>query len=85
MPGDMQYAMINGPNGSIGGLVPTNPEGPVVGTTNYITVANLEACMETVTSNGGNVIVPIQEVPTMGRFFWFTSPGGVVLACWQDL
>ncbi len=34
--------------------------------------------------SGGEILMPIVDVPQMGRFFWFKVPGGPVLAAWQD-
>jgi len=46
----------------------------------YITVNNLESCIEKVTTNGGNIIVPPTEIPKVGKFSVIQDPQGAVIS-----
>jgi len=71
------------PGGSRGSIRVTRPkEAPAA--INYILVENIETTASMIKSAGGEIVMPITDVPQMGRFFWFKPPGGPVLAAWQD-
>jgi len=71
------------PGGAGGSIRATGPkEAPAA--INYILVENIEATARAIKSAGGEILMPIVDVPHMGRFFWFKPPGGPVLAAWQD-
>lgn len=79
------YLFFETPGGSRGGIRPVQPGEPGPTVTNYILVRDAEGTMERVEKGGGKILVPLQEVAGLGRFFWFQVPGGGILACWQDL
>ncbi len=84
--GPMPYTFVNTSDGStIGGLRPVNEEEPGPSVTNYILVEDIDATAETITQNGGTIVVPVQTIPDMGKMLWFQMPGGCIMACWQDL
>jgi predicted enzyme related to lactoylglutathione lyase len=71
------------PGGAEGSIRATHPkEAP--GTTNYILVDDIEATAKRIEAAGGEIVMPLVDVPKMGKFFWFKVPGGPVLAAWQD-
>jgi uncharacterized protein len=76
--GGMPYWLITtGPNeepGINGGLLPKQfPEQHLV---NTITVANVDQSIETVTANGGEIVMPKMAVPTVGWLAYAKDPEG---------
>jgi predicted enzyme related to lactoylglutathione lyase len=71
------------PGGARGSIRATGPK-EIPGTMNYILVDDIDAMSKRIKEAGGEIIMPIVDVPKMGRFFWFKVPGGPVLAAWQD-
>jgi len=80
MPG---YDGFWAPGALAGGLRPKMPEEPAPQTVPYLVVDDLDERLARVQAAGGTVVVPIQEVPGAGRFFWFLDPGGLQLAVWE--
>jgi len=78
------YDGFSAPGDFMGGLRPKMEEEPAPQTIPYLVVADLDARLERVKAAGGTIVVPIQEIPHAGRFFWFMTPGDLVLACWQS-
>lgn len=76
----IRYQTPGGARGSIRGTHPK--EAPA--TVNYILVEDIESTASIIKRSGGEILMPIADVPHMGRFFWFKVPGGPVLAAWQD-
>ena len=72
------------PGGSIGSIRKTQTNEPPA-TTNYVLVQDIELTAKNIGKAGGQLLMPIVDVPQMGRFFWFKVPGGPILAAWQDL
>lgn len=71
------------PGGARGSIRRTRPrETPA--TINYILVEDIGATASRIKRTGGEILMPVVDVPHMGRFFWFKVPGGPVLAAWQD-
>ena len=71
------------PGGARGSIRTTQPaELPAV--VNYILVEDLEKTAREIEKAGGEIVLPMVEVPGMGRFFWFKVPGGPILACWME-
>jgi uncharacterized protein len=71
------------PGGTGGSIRKTGPkEAPAA--INYVLVGDIEATANRVKKAGGELLMPVVDVPRMGRFFWFKVPGGPVLAAWQD-
>ena len=71
------------PGGARGSIRPTRPrEAPAA--INYILVDDIESTAGIVERSGGEILMPVVDVPRMGRFFWFKVPGGPVLTAWQD-
>jgi len=76
----IRYSTPGGTGGSIRQTGPNESPGVV----NYVLVEDIETVAKMIKRSGGEMIMPIVDVPHMGRFFWFKVPGGPVLAAWQD-
>jgi uncharacterized protein len=76
----IRYTTPGGAGGSIRKAGPKESPAAI----NYILVEDIESTAKMVKEGGGEVMMPIADVPHMGKFFWFKVPGGPVLAAWQD-
>ena len=76
----IRYQTPGGARGSIRGTRPKEAPAAI----NYILVEDIESTASMIKQSGGEILMPIVDVPQMGRFFWFKVPGGPVLAAWQD-
>lgn len=78
----MPYAVISAGDTAIGGImnVPAQAKGmpPTWGT--YVTVDNVDELVARVASLGGKLLVPAQDIPTVGRFAVIQDPQGAVLS-----
>ena len=59
-----------------GGMFPRQPEQKEIKPVNYITVENIDEHMEKVTKLGGKILMPKQQVPTVGYIALATDPEG---------
>jgi predicted enzyme related to lactoylglutathione lyase len=65
-----------------GGL--TGPmDGVPPSTLNYVLVESVDAAVKKIASHGGKIVLPKQEIPKVGWFAIFQSPGGNTLAVFQ--
>jgi predicted enzyme related to lactoylglutathione lyase len=76
----IRYQTPGGAGGNIRGTHPKEAPAAI----NYVLVEDIESTASTIKRSGGEILMPIVDVPRMGRFFWFKVPGGPVLAAWQD-
>lgn len=67
--------MIQRP-GVNGGMFPRQPEQKGINPVNYITVENIDEYMEKVTKLGGKILMPKQQVPTVGYVALAIDPEG---------
>jgi predicted enzyme related to lactoylglutathione lyase len=78
----MTYAVISAGDTAIGGImnVPAQTKGmpPTWGA--YVTVDNVDDLVARVASLGGKLLVPAQDIPTVGRFAVIQDPQGAVLS-----
>ncbi len=77
------YWLVKTPGRPHGGLLrrrrPDKPGGfHPPATLNYILVESVDAAIQKITAAGGKVLVPAYEIPNMGWFCVFESPGGIV-------
>jgi len=79
---DMEYWTFNPGSGPAGGLMPAM-EGRPPSTVNYMLVESVDAAVKKITSNGGTILVPKQEIPKVGWCAIFEIPGGVMAAVFQ--
>ena len=84
--GEMDYWVIHTvPNddkgmpqrpGVNGGMFPKQPEQTKFNPVNYITVENIDEYIEKVTNLGGKILMPKQQVPTVGYVALAIDPEG---------
>lgn len=78
-----EYHAFRTPDGNGGGVTaPMGPDQPIA-VTPYVNVKDVDATLRSVQAAGAKILMPVTEVPGMGRFFWFQAAGGPPLACWQ--
>lgn len=76
------YHAFRTQDGNGGGVMAPQPGQPIANTP-YINVADADTKLKSCQKAGAEILMPITEVPGMGRFFWFRYGGGPPLACWQ--
>ncbi len=69
-----------GIDGALGGAA-----NDLKGTVNTVGVADLDETLQKVTANGGEVIMPKDEIPGVGWLAYVREPGGAVLGVIQSL
>jgi uncharacterized protein len=80
--GDMEYWTFDAGSGPAGGL--TQPMGgQPPSTLNYILVESVDAAVKKIVGHGGKILMPKQEIPTIGWFAVYEIPGGVAQAIFQ--
>jgi uncharacterized protein len=80
--GPMEYWTFEAGNGPGGGLM-APMEGREPGTLNYVLVESVDAAVKKISSHGGKIIMPKQEIPNVGWFAVYEIPGGVQQAIYQ--
>ncbi|MEA4908521.1 MAG: VOC family protein [Chloroflexi bacterium] len=70
----------SGINGGMGGAA-----NDLQGTVNTVGVANLDETLRQVLAYGGEVIMPKNEIPTVGWLAYVREPGGVVFGILEPL
>ena len=68
-----------GINGAV--MKKRDPQQPLV---NTIAVTDLDEAIRNVESAGGKIVMPIRTIPGVGRFTFFTDPGGIIHGIMQD-
>jgi predicted enzyme related to lactoylglutathione lyase len=59
-----------------GGMFPKQPEQKELNPVNYITVENIDEYIEKVASLGGKILMPKQQIPTVGYIALAVDPEG---------
>ena len=59
-----------------GGMFPRQPEQKGINAVNYITVENIDEYIKKVTNLGGKILMPKQQVPTVGYIALAIDPEG---------
>jgi predicted enzyme related to lactoylglutathione lyase len=77
------YTFIDAGNGTAGGMMPNSAAAPSQWIA-YVGVDDVEQAAQHVAELGGKVLMPITEVPAMGRFTIISDPTGGVLGLWQS-
>lgn len=76
----MNYGMVDtGVKMGINGGIGQAQENARSSVTFYVQVEDIQAHLDRAKSLGGNVIVPLTEVPNMVTFAWFADPEGNVV------
>lgn len=80
--GDFNYTMLKAGGEDVGGLMPIPPMSqgmpPCWGA--YVTVSDVDATAEKAGTLGGKILVPPQDIPTVGRFTVIQDPQGAVIS-----
>ena len=81
VPG-MSYTVVKTGDISIGGIMSIPPQGagapPHWGT--YVTVDDVDATARKAQELGATTIVPLTDIPNVGRFYTFQDPQGAVIS-----
>ncbi len=85
--GSMEYWLIKtgeagtpGIDGGLGGAA-----NDLKGTVNTVEVDNIDEALQKAEANGGQVIMPKDEIPGVGLLAYVREPGGAVVGIFQDL
>ena len=80
--GEMDYRMISGPNGLVGGVMRLDAamqaEGAKPSWVIYFGVADVDATAEKAKSLGASIFVPPHDIPGVGRFSFMADPQGAL-------
>lgn len=79
--GGMTYSVIKIGDEAIGGITARAEGAP--GWQNYVTVTDIDAALAAATAAGGRVLVPVTQIPNVGRFAVLADPQGGVIAAIQ--
>jgi predicted enzyme related to lactoylglutathione lyase len=74
----MNYGMVEGKDGGIGGGIGQSQDGGRQ-VTFYVTVDDLQAYLDKAEQHGGRTVVPVTEIPNMVTFAQFADPEGNVV------
>ena len=77
----MNYSMFQPPSAPGGGLQQAENMPP--GVIDYVLTEDIEYTLRKITSSGGAVTMPKQEIPGMGWFAVFQDPTGITLAVYE--
>src|SRR5256884_1037179 len=77
----MNYSMFQPPSAPGGGL--QQAENLPAGVLDYVLTEDIENTLRKVTSSGGAITMPKQEIPGMGWFAVFQDPTGITLALYE--
>jgi predicted enzyme related to lactoylglutathione lyase len=77
------YTLIHTGHEPTGGMFPKPDAAPSACMNVYFTVPNIDETLQTVTANGGQVLVPKTPVPNVGHFAMFTDPEGIAVGLMQ--
>ncbi len=85
--GGMEYWLIKtgeagtpGIDGGLGGAA-----NDLKGTVNTVEVENIDEALQKAEANGGQVIMPKDEIPGVGLLAYVREPGGAVVGIFQDI
>lgn len=80
--GDMPYTLLKAGDEGVGGIMPTPPQAagvpPHWGI--FITVDDVDSVAKKAEDLGAKTIVPLTDVPGVGRFYTFQDPQGAVIS-----
>ena len=79
---DMQYNLVKVDGTEIGGImaVPPQAEGMPPSWGTYVTVDDVDAAAAKARELGGDVLVPLTDIPEVGRFCVIKDPQGAVIS-----
>ena len=80
--GDMTYTVLKAGDKEVGGIMPIPEQAkgmpPYWGM--YVTVDDVDATAKKAEELGAKTIVPLTDIPEVGRFFAFQDPQGAVIS-----
>ena len=79
------YAFFNLNGEMVGGIGPTQMPDEPSAWKPYVATEDIEATLQAVKQNGGDVIAGPGDVFDMGRYGVFQDPGGAMLGLWQPI
>ncbi len=81
MPG-FTYTLVNVEGQPAGGMMKTPPEAQAAPNcwSLYVTVDDVDATAKTVVEQGGRLLVPLRDIPMVGRFCVIQDPQGAVIS-----
>ena len=78
----MTYTVVKAGGEEVGGIMPLPPQAqgtpPNWGT--YVTVDDVDGTAKLAQELGAKTIVPLTDIPNVGRFYMFQDPQGAVLS-----
>ncbi len=83
---ESSYDLVeNGPAGDqVGGMMPFSKEGVPPCWMSYVSVEDVDASAKVVTGGGGNMVVPPQDIPDVGRFGVAMDPQGAGMVLFRS-
>ena len=79
---DMNYTLVKVGDESLGGIMsmPPQAEGPPPSWGIYVTVDDVDATARKAEELGAKILVPLTDIPDVGRFFVLQDPQGAVIS-----
>ena len=79
---DMDYTVVKVEDESVGGIMPIPPkaEGTPPNWGGYVTVDDVDATARKAEELGAKILVPLTDIPNVGRFFVLQDPQGAVIS-----
>jgi len=78
---EMKYSTFDAPSSPGGGL--QQAQNMPAGVVDYILSTDIENTLRKITSSGGSIVMPKNEIPGMGYFAVFQDPTGITLALYE--
>ena len=79
---DMNYTVVKVGDDAVGGImaIPPQAEGTPPNWGGYVTVDDLDATARKAQELGAKILVPLTDIPNVGRFFVLQDPQGAVIS-----
>lgn len=74
------YTIAKSGGEQVAGMMSTQDPNQPSSWVSYVHVADVDAAAAKVEAAGGNIMVPMMDVPNVGRFCWVQDPTGAVFA-----
>ena len=79
---DMNYTVVKVGDDAVGGIMPIPPQtgGTPPNWGGYVTVDDVDATARKAEELGAKILVPLTDIPNVGRFFVLQDPQGAVIS-----
>ena len=79
---DMKYTVVKVGDDAVGGImsIPPQAEGTPPNWGGYVTVDDVDATARKAEELGAKILVPLTDIPNVGRFFVLQDPQGAVIS-----